>query len=108
MSRIRYNRDIKDASMTLRCTKKEKERIVRKAKQNGKCTGEYLLDSAIAGCERKSKKSAKRISQVVKQQEALNRLYESIRSIQNEAKREELLEKFEETASEGKKLWEYC
>ena len=45
---------------------------------------------------------------MVKQQEALNRLYESIRSIQNEAKREELLEKFEETASEGKKLWEYC
>ena len=50
MSMIRSYRNIKDASMTLRCTKKEKERIVRKAKQNGKCTGEYLLDSAIAGC----------------------------------------------------------
>ena len=42
--------------MTLRCTKEEKERIVRKAKQDGKCIGEYLLDSAIAGSERRSKK----------------------------------------------------
>ena len=51
MSRIRYNQNTKDANMTLRCTKEEKERIVKKAKQNGKCIGEYLLDSAIAGCE---------------------------------------------------------
>ena len=108
MSRIRSYRNTKDANMTLRCTKEEKERIVRKAKQNGKCTGEYLLDSAIAGCERRSKKSAKRIIQVVNQQEALNRLYESIRTIQNEEKRKELSKKFEETAEEWRRLWEYC
>lgn len=108
MSRIRYNQNTKDANMTLRCTKEEKERIVKKAKQNGKCIGEYLLDSAIVGCERRSKKSAKRISQVVKQQEALNGLYESIKTIQNEKKREELLENFKETVGEWKKIWEYC
>ena len=108
MSRIRSYRNTKDANMTLRCTKEEKERIVRKAKQDGKCIGEYLLDSAIAGSERRSKKTAKRIAQLVKQQEAFNRLYESIQKNPEETEREEILKKFEEVRIEGKKLWEYC
>ena len=62
MSRIRSYRNTKDANMTLRCTKEEKERIVRKAKQDGKCIGEYLLDSAIAGSERRSKKTGRSVS----------------------------------------------
>ena len=45
---------------------------------------------------------------MVNQQEALNRLYESIRTIQNEEKRKELSKKFEETAEEWRRLWEYC
>lgn len=45
---------------------------------------------------------------MVKQQEALNGLYESIKTIQNEKKREELLENFKETVGEWKKIWEYC
>ena len=46
MSRIRYNQNTKDANMTLRCTKEEKERIVKKAKQNGKCIGAYSARTA--------------------------------------------------------------
>lgn len=68
-------REVKDASITIRCTSKEKEMIERKAKSVDKSTSEYLIDCGMAGLERRRDKDRRRMRQMVENTEAVNEFY---------------------------------
>lgn len=66
----------KDKTISIRLTAEEKERIKEKAKRENKSVSEYAADAALAGLERKSSKNKKMIAQMVRNQEALNEIFE--------------------------------
>lgn len=68
------NKEKRTETIVARCTKKEKEQIVSKAKALGKSETQYIIDCCIAGTERKSDKIKKMHIQEVQVQEELNKL----------------------------------
>ena len=51
----------KDATITARVTKEEKEKIKKRAEKEGKSASQYMTDAALAGMERRSSKDMKRV-----------------------------------------------
>lgn len=64
--------------ITLRCTKKEKELLERKSKNQEKALSEYVLDCAIAGTERRRCKDRKHIVRTIENQEIINGIHKSL------------------------------
>ena len=60
--------------ITLRCTKKEKELLERKSKNQGKAISEYVLDCAIAGTERRRCRDRNHIVSKIENQEIIPKL----------------------------------
>ena len=56
---INSNNNLKDSVITIRCTKHEKEIMETKARQLNISTSQYLLDSGIAGTERRRTKEGR-------------------------------------------------
>ncbi len=69
------NKENKRCNLVARCTKQEKEKIVRKAKALGKSESKYIIDSCIAGTERKTDKLKKVIANGILIQEQINQVY---------------------------------
>lgn len=68
------NKESKTEILIARCTKQEKEQIIKKAKAEEKSESRYILDCCIAPTERKSDKLRKIFVQQIQMQEELNQL----------------------------------
>ena len=75
---MKMMKETKSESITIRCTPKEKERIKRKAESKNINIGNYVLDSALAGLERRTTKERKRAVRMVERQEEYNHLYRKL------------------------------
>lgn len=63
----------------IRCSKKEKELIKKKAMTKGKSISSYMRDCSMAGLERKSDRDRKNIKVMIANQEILNNLAEDMK-----------------------------
>ncbi len=93
----------KDATITARVTKEEKEKIKKRAEKEGKSASQYMTDAALAGMERRSSKDMKRVRILINNQNIFNDIY---RILQDGSVSEELCEKIDELAEEENKLWQ--
>ena len=105
MNRIRVSDRCKDATMTVRMTTEEKNRIKKKAEKEGKTASTYVTDAAMAGLERKSSKIKKSVAQMVQNQECLNEIFEKMKKM-DIPDTNELYEKITELMEGENKLWE--
>ena len=71
---------MKNMIITMRCSETEKEMINRKAFQMDKTFSQYVLDSAMAGCERKTDRDKKRLEIMMNIQEKQNEIQMYIHS----------------------------
>lgn len=95
----------KDEIITIRCTRKEKERIKRKAEEKNKNVGNYMLDAAFAGLERRSSKDKKRIVRMIVKQENLIQLLKRLEA--GELETEEISLALRELIEGEKEEWLY-
>lgn len=103
MNRRKKADTCKDTTISVRVSYAEKDRIKKKAAKEDKTASEYMLDTAIAGLERRSSKDRKRIVQMIKNQEILNDIYEFAEKMDMP---EELYAKIEELMEGENKLWQ--
>ena len=89
---------------TMRCSEEEKELITKKAKKLNKSFSQYVIDSAMAGCERKRDRDKKRLGIMMAIQEKQNEIQQYIHS--KECKDEPLKEMINELLERENKLWE--
>lgn len=94
----------KNSIVTMRCSEDEKELITKKAKKLNKTFSQYVIDSAVAGCERKGDRDKKRLGIMLAIQEKQNEIQQYISS--NECKNEPLKEMIAELLERENKLWE--
>lgn len=76
MGRTKCRETCKDATITVRVSSEEKNKIKKKAKKENKSASEYILDAAMAGLERRNSKDKRRVVQMVRNQEILNDIFE--------------------------------
>lgn len=95
---------MKNMIITMRCSETEKEMINRKAFQMDKSFSQYVLDSAMAGCERKSDRDKKRLEIMMSIQEKQNEIQMYIRS--KECNLETVKNMLTELQEKMNKLWE--
>ena len=93
----------KNEIITIRCTTQEKNKIRRKAEEKNKGMGVYILDSAIAGLERRSCKDKKRVVRMIERQEKLNEIHRQLSS--DSIGKHDLYELLKELIDEEKKEW---
>ena len=93
----------KNEIITIRCTTQEKNKIRRKAEEKNKGMGVYILDSAIAGLERRSSKDKKRVVRMIERQEKLNEIHRQLSS--DSIGKQDLYELLKELIDEEKKEW---
>lgn len=103
MSRTKRADICKDATITVRISREEKDRIKKKAAKDNKTASEYILDAAMAGLERRSNKDKKRIMQMIENQEILNDIFEFAEKMDMP---EELYAKIEELMKGENRLWQ--
>lgn len=63
----------------IKCSPKEKEKIMGEAEKQQKSISTYALDCTLAGKERRSSRDRKRAKQMVLNQEMVNQLVRNIR-----------------------------
>lgn len=68
----KINRDTKTEIIPVRCRKSEKEKLELAAQKKGKSLSEYMLDSGMAGKERRVQRDKKRVVQLIEEQENIN------------------------------------
>lgn len=97
-------KDKKNQTMIFRCSESEKELIHKKAKEKGKSDSQYLLDSAMAGTERRKDREKKKLHVIMEYLEIINKseIYLKSESCDSEKVKEMCLELIEG----GKRLWE--
>lgn len=95
---------MKNMIITMRCSEAEKEMINRKAFQMDKSFSQYVLDSAMAGCERKTDRDKKRLEIMMNIQEKQNEMQMYIRS--KECDLETVKNMLIELQEKMNKLWE--
>ena len=95
---------MKNMIITMRCSEAEKEMINRKAFQMDKSFSQYVLDSAMAGCERKSDRDKKRLEIMMSIQEKQNEMQMYICS--KEYNLETVKNMLTELQEKMNKLWE--
>lgn len=78
MGRTKCRETCKDATITIRVSFEEKNKIKMKAEKEEKSASEYILDAVMAGLERRSSKDKKRVVQMVRNQEILNEIFELV------------------------------
>lgn len=93
----------RDVTISVRVSREERERIRKKAAREEKTTSEYVLDSAMAGLERRNSKDRKRIGHLIRNQEILNDIYELLEKIDVT---DELHDKFNELVEGENRLWQ--
>lgn len=96
-------RERKDETITVRCTKSEREKLERAAQKKGKTLSRNLLDCGIAGLERKRDKDRKRAEMLVIRQQQLNEEY---RKLLDNVEDEKMLEMLKPLMEREQKLWE--
>ena len=105
MSRLKLNEAHKKTEIICnRCTKNEKEILERKAKSQGKTISEYMIDSSMAGAERRSAREKKRIAQMVRCQEQCNVLQNCILT---DAPKQQIQREIQKLNEEMLMLWDY-
>ena len=105
MSRLKLKEAHKKTEIICnRCTKNEKEILERKAKSQGKSISEYIIDSALAGAERRTIKDKKRIAQMVRCQEQCNILQNCIHT---DAPKQQIQKEIQKLNEEVLMLWDY-
>lgn len=97
----------KDKMITIRCTEKERSMLERKANQQQKSLSEYMLDSGMAGVERRRDRDRKRVQQMVENQETFNALFLMLEDMKEGEVSAEIQEKIEEAMEGDGKLWRY-
>lgn len=97
-------RETKTELLTIRCTVKEKDHIRNKAKEKNINLGTYILDSAIAGLERKNYKEKKRLKRKVEMQELLNEISRKLQ--EDDISKGELISLLQDIIEEEKKEWQ--
>lgn len=97
----------KDKIITIRCTEKERSILERKAIQQQKSLSEYMVDSGMAGVERRRDRDRKRVQQMIENQETFNDLFLMLEDMEEGKLSAEILEKIEEAMEGDKKLWLY-
>lgn len=103
MNRMKRADTCKDATISVRVSHEEKDRIKKKAAKDNKSASEYMLDAAMAGLERRSSKDRKRIAQMIENQEILNDIYKFAEKMDMP---EELYAKIEELMEGENRLWQ--
>ena len=97
-------KDKKNQTMIFRCSESEKELINKKAREKGKTPSQYILDSAMAGVERRKDREKKKLFVIMEYLEIINKSEIYLKSEPCD------LEKVTETCLEliegGKRLWE--
>ena len=73
------NTDSKTEIIPVRCRKSEKEKLEHAAKTKGKSLSQYMLDSGIAGKERRVERDKRRSVVIIDNQETLNDIQRYIR-----------------------------
>lgn len=97
----------KDKTITIRCSEKERDMLERKAKQQEKSLSEYMLDSGMAGVERRRTRDRKRVQQMIENQEALNDLFLILEDIPEDQVPDVIRKKIEDTMEGEERLWRY-
>lgn len=95
----------KDYTITIRCSKKEKELMELKAKKLGVSTSQYLLDSGIAGTERHRSKDRKRIRRMVEYDQLLNSLFSSLKETNPNCIPETVKTEIDKVLMKGAEIW---
>lgn len=97
----------KDKIITIRCNEKERDMLERKAKQQEKSLSEYMLDSGMAGVERRRTRDRKRVQQMIENQETLNDLFLILEDMPEGQVPDEIRKKIEDTMEGEGRLWRY-
>lgn len=97
----------KDKIITIRCAEEERSMLERKANQQQKSLSEYMLDSGMAGVERRRNRDRKRVQQMIENQETLNDLFLMLEDMEKRELPTKILEKIEEAMEGDGKLWRY-
>lgn len=96
--------EIKDKYITVRCTENDKNIVIKAAKQKGKSVSELVIDSVLAGVERRTARERDRMAYLVRRQERLNRIMENL---DKEVAKGTVYEELQNMAKESLKEWEY-
>ena len=95
----------KDTTITIRCSSEEKEKIARKAEKEGQSISNYMLDTAMAGLERRKNQKKKIVRYMVESQQVKNEMYQYLQSEQ-ECDKQKVLVFLNKIAEKENKLWE--
>lgn len=94
----------KSKTISIKCTKEEKQKIEKAANHNGTTVSNYVLDCSLAGKESRKSRRRSRVTALVEQQENLNALYkEALAS----GTAYELNSKIQTVLVGGMRLWEF-
>ena len=105
MANIIKKEERKDNTITIRCTKKEKEAMEQQARKKDMTISQYMLDCGIAGKERHRIKDRRMLKKVVEHDEKLNRLNHVMGKTPEEKIPEELKVIIKELIEEGSEQW---
>lgn len=98
-------KDKKNQTMIFRCSESEKELINKKAREKGKTPSQYILDSAIAGVERRRDREEKKMQVMIENLEKKNNFAKYLKS--EDCDLEKVREMYMELEEGEKRLWEY-
>lgn len=98
------NKNKKTETISIRCTKTEKDLVERQANKAGKSCSQCVIDAVVAGVERRTEKDKKRIITKVQLQKKQNELQRKIK--QNEFDFDTLKNEIILYFEEENKLWE--
>lgn len=105
MSNIKKNESYrKSETISIKCTKEEKQKIEKAANHNGKTVSNYALDCSLAGKESGKSRRRRRATALVEQQENLNALYKEALASGTAS---ELNSKIQTVLIGGMSLWEF-
>ena len=95
----------KNCILSIRCSEDEKNLLLRSAEKRGKNISRYILDSALAGNERKSDKEKRRVVVMIENQMKCNDIYTYMES--NNCSMEVLKKMVKDLLEGGGRIWEF-
>ncbi len=95
----------KNCILSIRCSEDEKNLLLRSAEKRGKNISRYILDSALAGNERKSDKEKRRVVVMIENQMKCNDIYTYMES--DNCSMEVLKKMVKDLLEGGGRIWEF-